>query len=515
MDGRVEVSFPAPSHDARASQRQEGARRDVRAQGCASSRRPAWRKMRWAVEPTGRWRDRHARRHGFGYFCRNKSCPLAREASGKRHGCRASACLEASIPLTLPSADALGFPLPQAGEGTATIALHFFDIRASRGTPADMDKSFDPKLIESKWYARWEQAGCFKPSGHGDPYCILLPPPNVTGTLHMGHAFQQTIMDALIRYHRMRLAPDGKRYRTLWQGGTDHAGIATQKIVENQLAAQGRTRHDLGREKFVERVWEWKAESGSTITNQMRRLGASMDWSRERFTMDEGLSAAVRRVFVQWYRDGLLYRGNRLVNWDPVLMTAVSDLEVNNEERDGFLWSIRYDVVDPEPGVVVATTRPETMLGDVAVAVHPEDERYAALVGKAVRLPLCEREIPVIADDYVDREFGTGAVKITPAHDFNDWQIGARHKLAPRVILTLDAKVNDNAPEKYRGMDRFAARKAVLADLEAQGLLIETKKHKLQVPISQRSDAVIEPMLTDQWFLDLTSDTRVDGKPGA
>jgi valyl-tRNA synthetase len=371
-----------------------------------------------------------------------------------------------------------------------------------------MEKSFDPKAIESKWYAQWEASAMFAPSGDGEPYCILLPPPNVTGTLHMGHAFQMTIMDALIRYQRML----GKR--TLWQGGTDHAGIATQKIVENQLAAQGQTRHDLGREKFIERVWDWKAESGSTITSQMRRLGASMDWSRERFTMDEGLSAAVRKVFVQWYRDGLLYRGKRLVHWDPVLMTAVSDLEVNNEEKDGSLWMIRYPASDGGEGVVVATTRPETMLGDVAVAVHPEDERYAALVGKKVTLPLTGREIPVIADDYVDREFGTGAVKITPAHDFNDWQLGARHKLAPLVIMTLDAKINDNAPEKYRGMDRFAARKAVLADLDALGLLVETKKHKLTVPISQRTDAVIEPMLTDQWFLDLTSDTRVDGKPG-
>jgi valyl-tRNA synthetase len=377
-----------------------------------------------------------------------------------------------------------------------------------------MDKSFEPGQIESKWYAQWEAQGLFKPAAAGEPYCILLPPPNVTGTLHMGHAFQQTIMDALTRYHRMR------GFRTLWQGGTDHAGIATQKIVENQLAAQSQTRHDLGREKFIERVWEWKEESGSTITNQMRRLGASVDWSRERFTMDEGLSAAVRRVFVTWYRDGLIYRGKRLVHWDPVLMTAVSDLEVNNEEKDGSLWSIRYNVIDPQPGepdhIVVATTRPETMLGDVAVAVHPEDERYAVLVKNArqLMLPLAERAIPMIADDYVDREFGTGCVKITPAHDFNDWQIGARHKLDPIVILTLDARINDNAPEKYRGMDRFVARKAVLADLEAAGLLIETKKHKLQVPISQRSDAVIEPMLTDQWFLDLTSDTLPDGRPG-
>ena len=373
-----------------------------------------------------------------------------------------------------------------------------------------MEKTFEPRSIESKWYAHWESHGYFAPAAKRRAVRILLPPPNVTGTLHMGHAFQQTIMDALIRYHRMR----GYARRTLWQGGTDHAGIATQKIVENQLAAEGKTRHDLGRAKFIERVWEWKEESGSTITNQMRRLGASVDWSRERFTMDEGLSAAVRRVFVEWYRAGLLYRGKRLVHWDPVLMTAVSDLEVNNEERDGSLWSIRYPASDGGEGVVVATTRPETMLGDVAVAVHPEDERYQALIGKMLTLPLTGREIPVIADDYVDREFGTGAVKITPAHDFNDWQIGARHKFAPLVILTLDAKINDNAPEKYRGMDRFAARKAVLADLEAAGLLVETKKHKLQVPISQRSDAVIEPMLTDQWFLDLTSDVRVDGKPG-
>ncbi|MCW5579668.1 MAG: valine--tRNA ligase, partial [Dokdonella sp.] len=291
-------------------------------------------------------------------------------------------------------------------------------------------------------------------------------------------------------------------------------GIATQKIVENQLAANGQSRHDLGRTAFVERVWEWKQESGSTITRQMRRLGASIDWSRERFTMDEGLSAAVRRVFVQWYRDGLLYRGRRLVNWDPVLMTAVSDLEVDNQEKDGSLWSIRYPASDGSTSLVVATTRPETMLGDVAVAVHPEDERYSHLVGKTLTLPLTGRQIPVIADAYVEREFGTGCVKITPAHDFNDWQIGLRHGLAPITVLTLDAKINDEAPEKYRGMDRFAARKAVLADLEAQGLLVETKKHKLQVPVSQRSEAIIEPMLTDQWFLDLTSDTRVDGKSG-
>ena len=371
-----------------------------------------------------------------------------------------------------------------------------------------MEKSFEPRPIESKWYTRWEASGDFKPSGQGTPYCILLPPPNVTGTLHMGHAFQQTVMDMLIRYHRMR------GFNTLWQVGTDHAGIATQKIVENQLAAEGKTRHDLGREPFVDRVWQWKEESGSTITNQMRRLGVAADWSRERFTMDEGLSAAVRKVFVDWYRAGLVYRGNRLVNWDPALQTAVSDLEVTNVERDGHLWSIRYLTADGSDSVVVATTRPETMLGDVAVAVHPEDERYKHLVGKMLHLPLSGREIPVIADDYVEREFGTGCVKITPAHDFNDYAIGQRHKLAPIEIFTLDAKVNDNAPEKYRGLDRYEARKQVLADLEASGLLVETKPHKLQVPVSQRSDAVIEPMLTDQWFVDLTADTLADGRPG-
>ncbi|HET8554796.1 MAG TPA: class I tRNA ligase family protein, partial [Rhodanobacteraceae bacterium] len=363
-----------------------------------------------------------------------------------------------------------------------------------------MDKSFEPGQIESKWYDYWESHGCFKPTGKGDPYCILLPPPNVTGTLHMGHAFQQTVMDMLVRYQRMRGA------NTLWQVGTDHAGIATQKIVENQLAAEDTDKHALGREAFIERVWQWKGESGSTITRQMRRLGAAADWSRERFTMDEGLSAAVRKVFIEWYRAGLIYRGNRLVNWDPVLGTAVSDLEVNNVERDGHMWSIRYPVTGSDESVVIATTRPETMLGDVAVAVHPEDERYAHLVGKTLTLPLVGREIPVIADDYVDREFGTGCVKITPAHDFNDYAIGKRHRLDSLTIFTLDAKVNDNAPEAYRGLDRYDARKRILADLDAQGWLVETRPHKLQVPVSQRSDAVIEPMLTDQWFVDLTSD---------
>jgi valyl-tRNA synthetase len=371
-----------------------------------------------------------------------------------------------------------------------------------------MDKSFDPKAIEARWYPIWEQSGYFAPSGQGEPYCIQLPPPNVTGTLHMGHAFQQTVMDLLIRYQRM----NGKN--TLWQCGTDHAGIATQKIVENQLAAQGQSKHDLGREAFIAKVWEWKEESGSTITRQMRRLGSSCDWSRERFTMDEGLSAAVRRVFVQWYRDGLLYRGKRLVHWDPVLGTAVSDLEVENVDKDGSLWSIRYPGADGSEGVVVATTRPETMLGDVAVAVHPEDERYQHLIGTQLQLPLTGRTIPVIADDYVDKEFGTGCVKITPAHDFNDYQMGQRHQIAPINIFTLDAKVNENGPAAYQGMDRFAARKQIVADLEQLGLLVEIKPHKLSLPISQRSEAVIEPMLTDQWFLDLTRDELPDGRPG-
>jgi valyl-tRNA synthetase len=363
-----------------------------------------------------------------------------------------------------------------------------------------MDKNYNPQEIEPRWYDTWEKHGYFAAASKGEPYCILLPPPNVTGTLHMGHAFQQTLMDSLIRYHRMR----GER--VLWQGGTDHAGIATQKIVENQLAAEGKRRHDLGREEFTKRVWQWKGESGSVITRQMRRLGASIDWSRERFTMDAGLSTAVRRVFIDWYRAGLLYRGKRLVHWDPLLQTAVSDLEVNNEERDGHLWFIRYPAADAGQGLVIATTRPETMLGDVAVAVHPEDARYKKLIGKKLKLPLSDREIPVIADESVDKEFGTGAVKITPAHDFNDYQTGERHRLPLITVFTLDAKVNENAAPAYRGLDRFAARKQVVADLETAGLLVETRKHKLAVPVSQRSDAVVEPMLTDQWFLDLTSE---------
>ncbi len=322
-----------------------------------------------------------------------------------------------------------------------------------------------------------------------------MPPPNVTGTLHMGHAFNQTIMDSLTRYHRML----GEN--TLWVPGTDHAGIATQIVVERQLDAQKVSRHDLGREKFVERVWEWKQQSGSTITRQVRRLGASIDWSREYFTMDERMSKAVLEVFVRLYEQGLIYRGKRLVSWDPKLMTAVSDLEVSSEEEEGWLWHIRYPLADGSGHVTVATTRPETMLGDVAVMVHPEDERYAALIGKTVKLPLSEREIPVIADDYVDREFGTGVVKVTPAHDFNDYQIGLRHELPMIEILTLEAKINDNGPAAYRGLDRYEARKRIVADLDALGLLAETKKHKLQVPRGDRTHVALEPMLTDQWFI--------------
>ena len=332
----------------------------------------------------------------------------------------------------------------------------------------------------------------------------MLPPPNVTGTLHMGHAFQHTLMDALIRYHRMR------GNNTLWQPGTDHAGIATQIVVERQLDQQNVNRHDLGREEFVNRVWQWKEESGSTISRQMRRLGASCDWSRERFTMDAGLSRAVTEVFVRLYRDGLIYRGKRLVNWDPVLQTAVSDLEVISVEEEGSLWHIRYPLENVEgkaldeagaEALIVATTRPETMLGDMAVAVHPDDMRYQHLIGRHVRLPLCERSIPVIADAYVDPQFGTGCVKITPAHDFNDYLVGQRHKLVPLNILTLDGRINDLAPVEYQGLDRFDARRKVVADLEQQGFLVETRPHKLMVPRGDRTHAVIEPMLTDQWYV--------------
>jgi valyl-tRNA synthetase len=361
----------------------------------------------------------------------------------------------------------------------------------------ELAKSFEPAAIEAHWYPLWESRGYFKPAAEdGKPaYCIMLPPPNVTGTLHMGHAFQDTLMDTLVRYHRM------KGENTLWQPGTDHAGIATQIVVERQLDAQGVSRHDLGREEFLKRVWAWKEESGSTITRQMRRLGASCDWSRERFTMDEGLSKAVTEVFVTLHNQGLIYRGKRLVNWDPVLLTAVSDLEVVSEEEDGHMWHIRYPVEGSDEALVVATTRPETLLGDMAVAVHPDDERYRHLIGKQVRLPLCERTIPIIADDYVDPAFGTGCVKITPAHDFNDYQVGLRHHLEPLSILTLDAKINDLAPSEYQGLDRYEARKRIIADLDAQGLLVETKPHKLMVPRGDRTHSVIEPMLTDQWYV--------------
>ena len=375
---------------------------------------------------------------------------------------------------------------------------------------AALSKSFEPAAIEATWGPAWEQAGLgragFRGTGapnaeaaaRGDNFAIQLPPPNVTGTLHMGHAFNQTIMDSLTRYHRM------KGYNTLWVPGTDHAGIATQIVVERQLQEQGQSRHDLGRKNFVARVWEWKQQSGDTITRQMRRMGASVDWGREYFTMDDKLSKVVTETFVRLYEQGLIYRGKRLVNWDPELKTAVSDLEVESEEEDGFLWHIAYPLADGSgEKLVVATTRPETMLGDVAVMVHPEDERYKHLVEQKAKviLPLVGREIPVIADDYVDKDFGTGVVKVTPAHDANDYAVGQRHGLPMIGVLNLDATINDNAPEIFRGLNRFAARKAIVADLEAQGLLVETKKHKLMVPRCARTGQIIEPMLTDQWFV--------------
>ena len=358
-----------------------------------------------------------------------------------------------------------------------------------------MDKTYDPHAIEQRWYETWERDGDFAPSGEGKPYCIMIPPPNVTGSLHMGHAFQDTLMDALTRYHRMR------GDNTLWQPGTDHAGIATQMVVERQLNSEDLTRHDVGREKFIERIWKWKHESGGTITRQLRRMGSSVDWSRERFTMDEGLSQAVKETFVRLHEEGLIYRGKRLVNWDPVLHTAVSDLEVVSAEESGHLWHMRYPLADGSGHLVVATTRPETMLGDTAVAVHPHDERYQALIGKAVRLPLTNREIPVIADDYVDQEFGTGCVKITPAHDFNDYEMGKRHDLPIINILTVDASINDEVDCDYQGMDRYEARKRIVEDLEKQGLLEKVEDHKLMVPRGDRSGAVVEPYLTDQWFV--------------
>jgi len=377
---------------------------------------------------------------------------------------------------------------------------------------AALAKSFEPAPLEARWGPEWEQRGYGRAGvrGTGQPqadapsFCIQLPPPNVTGTLHMGHAFNQTIMDSLTRYHRMMGA------NTVWVPGTDHAGIATQIVVERQLQEQGISRHDLGRPAFTQKVWEWKEKSGNTITTQMRRMGDSVDWDREYFTMDEKLSGVVTETFVRLYEQGLIYRGKRLVNWDPVLKTAVSDLEVESEEEDGFLWHISYPLADGSGALTVATTRPETLLGDVAVMVHPEDERYTHLVGKSVKLPLCDREIPVIADAYVDRAFGTGVVKVTPAHDTNDYAVGQRHGLPIIGVLTLDATINDNAPQKYRGLDRFVARKAVVADLEAAGLLVETKKHKLMVPRCARTGQVIEPMLTDQWFVAMSKVSEQD-----
>lgn len=358
-----------------------------------------------------------------------------------------------------------------------------------------MDKTYSPEAIEQSSYKRWEHHNYFQPRGDGKRYCIMLPPPNVTGSLHMGHGFQHTIMDALTRYHRML------GDKTLWQPGTDHAGISTQMVVERQLDAQGISRKDMTREEFLERVWQWKHESGNTITQQMRRLGDSVDWTRERFTMDDGLSAAVQKVFVQLHDEGLIYRGTRLVNWDPKLGTAVSDLEVLAEEEDGFLWHIRYLVADSNESLVVATTRPETLLGDSAVAVHPEDPRFSHLIGKQVHLPLCDRTIPVIADDYVDKEFGSGCVKITPAHDFNDHEVGKRHDLPIINILTKKAKINKNAPVNYQGMDRFVAREQIIKDLDAAGLLVKTEAHKLKVPRGEKSGVIIEPLLTDQWYV--------------
>ncbi len=376
----------------------------------------------------------------------------------------------------------------------------------SQAMPSDpniMEKTYDPHAIEQRWYHQWEEKEYFKPSGEGEPYCIMLPPPNVTGSLHMGHAFQDTLMDILIRYHRM-LGDN-----TLWQCGTDHAGIATQMVVERQLAEKDQSRHDLGRDAFIDEVWRWKEESGGNITRQLRRMGSSMDWSRERFTMDDGLSDAVAKVFVQLYEEGLIYRGKRLVNWDPVLHTAISDVEVVSEEENGHLWHIKYPLEKKYDGnknneieyVIVATTRPETMIGDAAVAVHPEDERFKHLIGSKIKLPLTNRTIPIIGDDYVDQDFGSGCVKITPAHDFNDYEMGQRHDLPLMNIFTVDAAMNDECPMAYQGMDRYEARKKIVEDLQAQGLIEKIEDHRHPVPRGDRSQAVVEPYLTDQWYV--------------
>ena len=367
---------------------------------------------------------------------------------------------------------------------------------AKPGVPA-LSKAFSPADIESRIYARWEASGYFVPSGSGPGYSIVIPPPNVTGTLHMGHAFQDTIMDALIRYRRM------SGFNTLWQPGTDHAGIATQMVVERQLNAEGSSRIELGREAFLERVWRWKEQSGGQIAQQMRRLGASVNWQRDRFTMDAGLSRAVTEVFVRLHQEGLIYRGKRLVNWDPVLKTALSDLEVIAEEEAGSLWHLRYPLSEGGGFLVVATTRPETLLGDAAVAVHPDDERYRHLIGRRVRLPLTTREIPVIGDAYVNPKFGSGCVKITPAHDFNDYEVGQRHSLPQINIMNPDASLNDAVPAAYRGLDRALARVRILADLETLGLVERVEEHKLTVPRGDRSNAVLEPLLTDQWFVNI------------
>jgi valyl-tRNA synthetase len=358
-----------------------------------------------------------------------------------------------------------------------------------------MDKSYQPQDIEQRIYNRWEEKGYFTPEGDGTPYCIVIPPPNVTGTLHMGHAFQDTIMDALTRFHRML------GHRTLWQPGMDHAGIATQMVVERLLNTEGKSKHDLGREKFIQRIWSWKEQSGGQIAKQTRRLGASVDWSRDRFTMDDGLSNAVRKVFIQLHEEGLIYRGKRLVNWDPILHTALSDLEVLSEDESGSLWNFRYPLASGDGHLVVATTRPETMLGDSAVAVHPDDERYKDLIGQEIILPIIGRRIPIIADDYVDPEFGTGCVKITPAHDFNDYDIGKRHGLTMYNILDDNAAMNDEVPEEFRGMDRFDARKAIVAKFKSLDLLEKIEDYVVKIPRGDRSNAVVEPYLTDQWYV--------------
>ena len=358
-----------------------------------------------------------------------------------------------------------------------------------------MDKTYSPNAIEQKWYQLWETGGFFKPTGTGIPYCIMIPPPNVTGSLHMGHALNNSIMDALIRYHRMQ------GHNTLWQAGVDHAGIATQMVVERQLNADGISRHSLGREKFMQKIWDWKEQSGNTICQQLRRLGSSVDWETERFTMDPGFTKAVQKAFVELYKDGSIYRGKRLVNWDPVLLTAVSDLEVISEEEPGFLWHIKYPLINSKECLIVATTRPETMLGDMAVAVHPEDLRYKHLIGQKLMLPLTRREIPIIADNYVDPTFGTGCVKITPAHDFNDNDIGKRHNLPVLNIFTVDAKINNNAPSCYQGLDRFVAREKIIADLTTEGWLVKTENYTIKIPRGDRTKVILEPYLTDQWFV--------------